>query len=247
MQQLDLLTIRKQPMQPAPKIPFRTIKAYVKQNLRDFGRRQAERERQRAEKRKRRKPRIPKPRTSEEHPHMRTIKVTYRAIFEQPIGPLNSMGVKLPGIFPVEIFGTGEKWQAREIASPNRHVYAKLDKFASLHHGMTVVEQSFERQIEPWQMWGTPPSEEHHGAQIGVERLLLPDEVCDLGNGKMGWRQAEDYTHIIHAPTIPDGARIPPAACGAKVKADCFISTKANVEPTCKECVKVWRREYKGK
>jgi hypothetical protein len=150
------------------------------------------------------------------------------------------MGLKLPGPCPVELFGHGEKWQAREIATSARRVYTKLEKFASLHHGISVVEQAFERRLEPWQIWGTPPEEQH-------ERILLPQEICDLGNGQMGWKQAEDFTHIIHAQSIPDGARIPPAACGAKVNTKCFISTKANIEPTCKGCAEVWRKEYKGK
>jgi hypothetical protein len=43
MQQLDLLTIRKQPATREPEIPSRVIKAYVKQHLRDFGRRETPR------------------------------------------------------------------------------------------------------------------------------------------------------------------------------------------------------------
>lgn len=244
MQQLDLLTIRKQPLQPEPKIPSRTIKAYVKQNLRDFNRRQAERERLRAEKDARRTPRTKRPK--QENPsHMRIIKVTYRALFQQPQGVLNPMGLKLPGPFPVELFQTGANWQAQEIASPARHVY-KLGKFASLQDAKRTVAEYFESQLEDWQMWSTPP---HEGPlhPPPVERLILPDEIAQLPNGKIGWKQAEDYTHIIHAPTIPPGARIPPAACGVKVKAECFINTHANVEPSCKACAEVWRKEYQNR
>lgn len=105
---------------------------------------------------------------------------------------------------------------------------------------MKTVEESFQERLEPWQIWGKP----HNELQ---ERMLFPDEICDLGHGKMGWKDPEDFTHIIHAPTIPEGARIPPAACGAQVNAKCFINTKANVEPTCKACAEVWKREYAGK
>jgi hypothetical protein len=103
------------------------------------------------------------------------------------------------------------------------------------------IADHFARQLEPWQMWGKPPEE------CGVEIMLTPYEVADLGEGKFGWIQDEDRTHIIHAPTIPPGARIPPAACGAQVNAKCFISTKANIEPSCKGCKEVWERRYKGK
>lgn len=171
---------------------------------------------------------------------MRALKLTYRSVFEQPIGGLNPMGVKLPGTFPVEIFGNGQKWQAREIASYRRAIYTKLHHFTSPIQGMTTVGQSFERRLAPWQVWGKPPNELQ-------ERMLLPDEIVDIGDGKMAWKDLEDYTHIIHAQTIPDGAHLPPAACGAKVNAKCFISTKANVEPSCKGCAEVWRREYQNR
>jgi hypothetical protein len=171
---------------------------------------------------------------------MRNIRVTYRAVFEQPIGLLNPFGAKLPGTFPVEIVGTGEKWQAREIATPARNVYKKLYHFTNPTQGMNEVESNFQERLEPWQVWGKP----HNELQ---ERMLLPGEICDLGQGKMGWLDPEDYTHIIHAQSIPEGARIPPAACGAKVNAKCFINTKANVEPTCKGCAEVWRKEYQNK
>jgi hypothetical protein len=107
------------------------------------------------------------------------------------------------------------------------------------------VEQAFERRIVPWQLWGTVPG--NGTSQLAVERPLEPYEVADLGNGKMALKGPEDYTHIIHAQTVPPGARIPPAACGVQVNAKCFISTKANVEPTCKACAEVWRREYQNR
>jgi hypothetical protein len=81
----------------------------------------------------------------------------------------------------------------------------------------------------------------------GVERLVTPYDVVSCGSGKWAALDAEDRTHIIHAQTIPPGARIPPAACGAQVNAKAFISTKANVEPSCRECAEVWKREYRNK
>jgi hypothetical protein len=239
MQQLDLLHIRKQPAPREPEIPARVIKAYVKQNMRDFNRRQAERERLRREARKREKPRTKRPKP-EDHPNMRSIKVTYRAVFRQPIGRLNPFEVKLSGDFPVEVYGAGEKWQAREIQTAARNVYKKLQHFTGPIHGMKEVEQNFQERLEPWQIWGKPHNE-------NTERMLLPGEICDLGQGRMGWLDPEDFTHILHGPMIDPTSRIPNAACGAKLNAKCFISTKANVEPTCKKCAEVWKREYRGK
>ena len=45
---------------------------------------------------------------------MRAIKVTFRAVFRQPIGALNPMGCKINAKFPVEIFGEGERALARK-------------------------------------------------------------------------------------------------------------------------------------
>lgn len=170
---------------------------------------------------------------------MRSIRATYRAVFRQPIGLINPFEVKLPGDFPVEVFGQGEKWQARTLSHPPV-VYKKLQHFTNAIQGMMEVEHNFQERLEPWQVWGKPPNE-------NAERMLLPGEICDLGSGKMGWLDPEDFTHILHGPLIDPAAKIPNAACGAKVNAKCFISTKANVEPTCKECAEVWRKEYKGK
>jgi hypothetical protein len=169
---------------------------------------------------------------------MRAIKVTYRAVFQQPIGKLNPMGVELPGDFAVEICGSPiAGWRAYSMEP--RRLYEKLGRFASFDHAKTELAAAFRRQTRDWQLWGTPPGETQ-------ERMIQPEELADI-DGKVFFKQAEDYTHIIHAQTIPPGARIPPAACGAQVNAECFISTKANVEPSCKGCAEVWRREYKGK
>ena len=171
---------------------------------------------------------------------MRAIHVTFRALFEGPLGVLNPMGLKIPGTHPVEIFGSGERWYARELASRARHTYNKLGTFMSVEHAKREIPRHFARQVEEWQTWGIPPNADH-------KSMLTPYEVADLGRGKFGWIQDEDRTHIIHAPSIPPGAKVPPAACGAQVHARCFISTKANIEPTCRSCAEVWRKEYKNK
>jgi hypothetical protein len=77
--------------------------------------------------------------------------------------------------------------------------------------------------------------------------MLTPYDVLDIGHGKFAWIDDEDRTHILHGPLIDPKLKVPNAACGAQVNAKCFISTKANVEPSCKACAEVWRKEYKDK
>ena len=238
MKQLELLTIRQQPLQRVPEVPSRVIQAYVRENLRDFPKRQKERERARKELREKYE-QPPKPRTQ---PTMRTIKVTYRAIFEQPTGILNPLGMRLPGTFPIELFQWGKQWQAREIATARRNVYERLGKFVSLDHARREVEQSFERRLQDWQIWGTPLD----GPGIGIERMLTPYDISDLGNGQFGWVEPEDRTHIMN-PQWTGPERVPPSACGLKLNAKVFISHFANIRPTCKGCADIWEREYKGR
>jgi hypothetical protein len=244
MEQLDLLTIRKQPARREPAISSKIIRAYVKANLRGFVQRQRERERVRrlCQQNYQRQPSKQRPKREDNHHNMRTIKVSYRAVFEQPIGPLNPMGLKLPGPCPVEIFQRGASWLSREIQSPRRQAYEKLGKYANLEHAKTSVAGAFQKQVQDWQIWGTPPE-----PPTAQERLLTSDDITDLGNGQWGWIQDEDRTHILHGPLIRPELKIPNAACGAQVAAKCFISTKANIEPSCKACAEVWRREYKNK
>jgi hypothetical protein len=177
---------------------------------------------------------------------MRAIKVTYRAVFQQPTGPeLNPMGLKLPGPFPVELFPRGEYWQARELASPKRVVYDKLGKFVSLAAAKLALHEVFEKQVQDWQIWGMAPG--NGVSALSVERMLTPYDIADLGEGRLGWVDDEDRTHILHGPLIDPKFKIPNAACGAQVNAKCFISTKANVEPSCRGCKEVWEREYQNR
>jgi hypothetical protein len=168
---------------------------------------------------------------------VRAIKITYRAVFQQPIGLLNPMGLGIPGAISVEIFQRGETWQARSLET--EFTYVKLGRFASADHGRTAVGESFQECLEPWQAWGKPPNELE-------PRMLTPYDIADLGESRFAWIEDEDRTHIIHQPSLPPGQRVPSAACGASVPAKCFINNLANVEPTCKGCAEVWKEHYTG-
>jgi hypothetical protein len=168
---------------------------------------------------------------------MRAIRVTFRAVFANPLPPINPSGWPMRGQFPVEIFGDGQHWKAREIATPRREVYKKLMDFGNVESGMRVVEAAFGEKVQDWQLWGMPPDPE-----VAEERILLPHEVCDLGNGKWGWYTAEDRTHISTGGGIHHGKAT--VACGAQVPPKIVISTKANIEPTCPKCAEVYQKEF---
>src|ERR1017187_9812623 len=72
---------------------------------------------------------------------VRAIKVTYRAIFEQPIGALNPMGLKLPGDIPVELFGGPTRWQARPLGRI-ANAFTRLGTFGSPSEGQSILEQT---------------------------------------------------------------------------------------------------------
>jgi len=236
MQQLALLTIRRQPAKKEPVIPSRVIRQYVKEALQDFPRRQRERERVR-------KFRV-QCQEAQEQPAMRTIKVTYRAIFEQPIGALNPLGMKLPGQFPVEIFGAGDRWAAREIATARRQQYTRLPKFANPDSGKMVVTENFARQVQPWQIWGTPPRTEE--GELQPERMLVPGvDICDLGNGEWGFYGPNDRTHISRDSRSRAGQWL--TACEAAVSHKLIVSLRAFIAPTCPKCAEIYNREYAGK
>lgn len=178
---------------------------------------------------------------------MKQIKVNYRALFAQPIGVLNPSGFKMGGTFAVEIFGSKDNWQARSVG--NLAVYKKLAKFASAHNGRQVVEDSFAEKVTPWQIWGTPPMDAMMRRDFKpVEGLLDPSELQVMSDGSVYWKEPDDYTHILHAPSHdPKIKGMPPAACGQKVHVKAFINNRANVEPTCKACAQVWREHYQEK
>lgn len=165
---------------------------------------------------------------------MRNIKVTFRAVFEQPIGVLNPSGWAVPGQQSVEVFGGGERWNARCLENGN--TFTRLGTHIGPEGAKTAALAAFARQVSPWQMWGTPPNEKE-------ERQLLLHEVHFVGN-KVEWKEPDDYTHLID----PNGqGRVPPAVCGARVKVSSFISAAANLTPTCKACAESYRKGYPAK
>lgn len=77
--------------------------------------------------------------------------ITFRATFEQPIGPRNPAKIKLPGPIPLEVFekGVGE-WKARRPGTRN-----EFEHIAAQPSAATVQRQlvgiHFERQLTDWE------------------------------------------------------------------------------------------------
>jgi hypothetical protein len=169
---------------------------------------------------------------------MRVIKVVYRGIFREPQGLLNPSGLRMNVEVFVEVFQEKGRWLARGI---NGNPFTKLGDGVSARFIMLVVQEAFREVVEPWQTWGKPPA-------ANEPRMLESHEleVREVGGVDVTyWKEPEDFTHIIHGPSIKPGEKIPRAACGQSVGAKCFISTKANIHPTCLKCAEVWEREYK--
>jgi hypothetical protein len=245
MKQLQLIPIRRQPAQLPAHIPSRVIRSFVRESLEGFAHRQRQRERARKEQAERYNRKGPKTTDTEpKAPTMRSIRITYRAMFEQPTGALNPLNLKLPGRFPVEIFGNGEQWKAREIASPRRVVYERLSRFTSPDAGKQIVEASFTRKVEDWQMWGTEPVEP--GGEVKDERIMIPGvDLVDLGGNAWGYYMPADRTHISTSGPRTDSTAT--AACGATVSFKIVVSTRANVEPTCPKCAEIYKQRYASK
>lgn len=78
---------------------------------------------------------------------MRNIRVTFRAVFQQPTGKLNPMGLKMAVSVPVEIFGQDGNWKARD---PSRiaNAFARLGKFNTAEDAKREIARSFATQLQ---------------------------------------------------------------------------------------------------
>ena len=241
--------------------PSRTILDVVQEGLRGFkyrhrarlARRKLDNEKKlKVQRAKRKRGMVQKPlHLEEEETKMRILKVTYRSIQEQPCGVLNPSGLKLPGLRPVEVFAKGDKWYLREIETPRRVRYEKLGGFVTAQAAMDATLTNFGAMREAWQMWGTPPqspmqARDHKPA----ERIIGWHEITLLPNNQIGWKEPEDFTHIMRTGpgfNVDGNAPTFTATCNEQLPGKYFISTKANVKPTCTTCAEVWEKEYQGK
>lgn len=179
---------------------------------------------------------------------MRQIKVVWRGIFREPIGALNPLGLKMPVTCKVEVHGSKDKWQARNIDGGKPVPYTRLGSHPGALTMRNAVEAAFRSVVEPWQLWGEIPGDKEH---VPEWRMLQDHEWKEMTD-KGGYRAIflltpEDYTHILHSPNVRPDAKVPNAACGADVPPNAFINNKANVRPTCEKCAEVWEKHYQTK
>lgn len=161
---------------------------------------------------------------------MKLLKITHRAVFRFPRqGPINPMGLRLPGDFPVEVYeARASQWAARR---PDNRAALKIPASASVESAKEAVARAFESKHSEWAMYA------------GGE-LIEPAAVHIASDGRVYAYEPEDFTHTIH----PDGSvvlrnggtepdrRLSRAACGGEFKHDRFASLHAGPPPTCKAC-----------
>jgi hypothetical protein len=98
--------------------------------------------------------------------------IVFRATFEQPIGPLNPSGWKMPGPVWIEIYcskvGPPAEWKARKPGTR-----ADFDKITPQSTPATLKRQIegvyFQKQLTPWEA-----SDTTHGGS--VPRLLMASD-----------------------------------------------------------------------
>ena len=101
-----------------------------------------------------------------------------------------------------------------------------------------------------WWITGKPPDE-------SARRPLEPEELVER-DGKMYILEPNDFTHIFDPETskTPENQKQIAAldldspwigACGQLVKLRQFVSTKAKIPPTCRQCLEIYQKEYARK
>lgn len=156
---------------------------------------------------------------------MRALKVTYRAVFRQPLGELNKLGVRLACDIPVEIYQRVDKWIARRPLGPE---FVEIPPALSQESMRTNVERCFETRVNNgWEMFGPDG------------QPILPSQV-HVTDGRVMLLEPEDFTHVQNpnAEDQPENKKLARARCGGVFKHQAFASTLENAPPpTCTVCL----------
>ena len=182
---------------------------------------------------KKRQPKQERLPEAEEIPGMRQIKVTYRAVFQQ----LKSTAMICRAPVCVEVAETARGWISRSFETGKDFGFTVQPRADS---AMKEAESRFVTMLsDEWAIFGKPPE-----GPPGL-RLLQPEEFT-AKDGKVYWYDLNDYTHVTskEKPTPATPVAIYPAACGESPAFKQFISTKANIEPSCPGCAEYYRKEY---
>ena len=175
---------------------------------------------------------------------MRVIHVTYRAVFKR----LKDTLFKYSGPINVEVIQLGNgMW-----ISQSPETGAQFDKFTACASPESAKKEAacrFHEQVSEWSIFGKEPAPKGSKEPRPPARQLLPHEI-QIKDGKVFFLETDDYTHIMDpaVPSVTDrGVQGRPdmptgmAACGQWPKMKNFISLKANIPPTCKQCAEVYK------
>jgi hypothetical protein len=150
------------------------------------------------------------------------IRPTYRAQFQQPLGALNPLGVKLSSPIDVELFEEKAKsWRARRPGTKSLFdipAHADLD---TLRDQMTP--QYFASQLTQWRVF-------YNG------QMLQHCDYRTATDGRVYLYEPEDFTHIGHPEGGGTDRKKGLAACGGMFAYDKFASTVQGSPPSCAVC-----------
>jgi len=91
-------------------------------------------------------------------------KLIYSATFSGPRGPINPLGLKVPGIFPVEVKPhRADKWIVR---NPETRKEYSLTCFVSPVSAQNFVVECFEKQETPWTIIDPNPQIDDSGFAV---------------------------------------------------------------------------------
>ena len=91
-------------------------------------------------------------------------KLIYSATFSGPRGPINPLGLKVPGIFPVEVKPhRADKWIVR---NPETRKEYSLTCFVSPVSAQNFVAECFEKQETPWTIIDPNPQIDDSGFAV---------------------------------------------------------------------------------
>lgn len=155
------------------------------------------------------------------------MRVTFRAVFMQPTGVLNPMGLKIPTPITVELYpGPSNSYRAREIDSKHRRSFRHVQRMANLEAAKSAIRASFTEQLTDWTM--------HDPAKNGA--ALSPDEVITLPGGTVTRKPPTHYATAMEGLSKTTRR----AVCGKTVDVTVIVQTR----PTCPQCQIIFDKEH---
>lgn len=126
---------------------------------------------------------------------MRPLRVTYRAVFRSPLGPLNPLGVHIPVSMTIEVYeARPQVWKSREKDTGKDRGMDSIPAGSSAAEAQANVRKCFKEQNQDWRMWGS------EYAADAKPRILYPKDVVVKPDGKVCLIEPEDSTEVGDKP-----------------------------------------------